>query len=142
MQPPSPAARALVATAAALALADASIVALALPPILAEMHTSVTGVAAIGGVSAPVLRAAILPAERLVRRFGPSPVGALGLSVFAAGSVACALAGSLTPLLVSRAVQAAGAAAGLLAAFDILDAGASSHGRRLWLGAALAGTAA
>ncbi len=142
MEPPSRAVRALVATAAALALADASIVALALPPILAEMHTTVTGVAAIVGVYAFVLAAAILPAERLVRRFGPSAAGAGGLFVFAAASVGCAVAGSLGPLLAFRAVQAAGAAAGLIAAFDILDAGASAHGRRLWLGAALAGTAA
>jgi MFS family permease len=141
MDSPSRAARALVATAAALALADASIVALALPPILAQMHTTVTGVAAIVGVYALVLAAAILPAERLVRRFGPSRTGAAGLALFAAASVACALANSLTPLLVFRALQAAGGAAALLAAFDILDAGASAHGRRLWLGAALAGTA-
>ncbi len=142
MEQPSPAARALVATAAALALADASIVALALPPILAEMHTTVSGVAAIVGVYAFVLAVAILPAERLVRRFGPSAAGAMGLLVFAAASVGCAVAGSLGPLLLFRAIQAAGAAAGLIAAFDILDAGASPHGRRLWLGAALAGTAA
>jgi len=139
---PSRAARALVATAAALALADASIVALALPPILAEMHTTVTGVAAIVGVYAFVLAVAILPGERLVRRYGPSAAGAVGLLVFAAASVGCAVAGSLGPLLVFRGIQAAGAAAGLIAAFDILDAGASAHGRRLWLGAALAGTAA
>ena len=142
METPSRVTRALVATAAALALADASIVALALPPILAEMHTTVSGVAAIVGVYAFVLAAAILPAERLVRRYGPSPAGAGGLLVFAAASVGCAVAGSLGPLLVFRAIQAAGAAAGLIAAFDILDAGSSSHGRRLWLGAALAGTAA
>ena len=42
--------RALVAVAAGLALADASIVALALPPILIEMDTTITGVAAIIGV--------------------------------------------------------------------------------------------
>ncbi len=142
MHTPSPAVRALVATAAALALADASIVALALPPILVEMHTTVTGVAAIVGVYALVLAIAILPAERLVRRFGPSLVGAVGLALFAAASVGCAIASALGPLLVFRAFQAAGGAAGLLAAFDILDAGASAHGRRLWLGAALAGTAA
>jgi MFS family permease len=142
MRSPSTAARALVAIAAALALADASIVALALPPILAEMHTTVTGVAAIVGVYAFVLAVAILPAERLVRRYGPSAAGAVGLLVFAAASVGCAVAGSLGPLLVFRAIQAAGAAAGLIAAFDILDAGGSAHGRRLWLGAALAGTAA
>ncbi len=142
MQPPSPVTRALVATAAALGLADASIVALALPPILAEMHTTVTGVAAIVGVYALVLAVAIVPAERLVRRYGPSAAGAVGLLVFAAASVGCAVAGSMAPLLVFRGIQAAGAAAGLIAAFDILDAGSSSHGRRLWLGAALAGTAA
>src|SRR5262245_33028664 len=106
------------------------------------MHTTVTGVAAIVGVYAFVLAVAILPAERLVRRFGPSAAGAVGLLVFAAASVGCAVADSLGVLLVFRGVQAAGAAAGLIAAFDILDAGASAHGRRLWLGAALAGTAA
>jgi MFS family permease len=142
METPSRAARTLVATAAALVLADASIVALALPPILAEMHTTVTGVAAIVGVYAFVLAAAILPAERLVRRYGPSPAGAAGLALFATASVACAAAPSLAPLLVFRALQAIGGALGLLAAFDILDAGGSVHGRRLWLGAALAGTAA
>src|SRR5690349_12215734 len=120
MESASRAARVLVAAAAALALADASIVALALPPILAEMHTTVTGVAAIVGVYALVLAAAILPAERLVRMYGPSRVGAVGLAVFAAASVGCAAAPSLPPLLVFRGVQAAGGAAGLLAAFDIL----------------------
>jgi MFS family permease len=134
--------RPLVATAAALVLADASIVALALPPILAQMHTTVTGVAAVVGVYALVLAAAILPAERVVARYGPSRAGAAGLALFAAASIACAAASALTPLLVFRALQAAGGAVGLLAAFDILGAGASAHGRRLWLGAALAGTAA
>ena len=55
--------RALVAVAAGLALADASIVALALPPILVEMDTTITGVAAVVGVYALVLALAILPAR-------------------------------------------------------------------------------
>ena len=55
---------------------------------------------------------------------------------------AAALAGSLGVLLVFRALQAAGGAAALLAAFHVLDAGESRSGRRLWLGAALVGTAA
>src|SRR4051812_50108423 len=101
MQPPSPASRALVAIAAALALADASIVALALPPILAEMHTTVTGVAAIVGVYAFVLAAAILPAERLVRRDGPSAAGGGGVVGFAAGAGGGGGAGALrAPALV------------------------------------------
>jgi MFS family permease len=127
--------RALVAIAAALALADASIVALALPPLLVEFDTTITGVAAVVGVYALVLAAAILPA----RRMRPGPIG---LFVFAAASVGCAVAPSLWVLLVFRALQAAGAAHALLTAYAVLDAGESRSGRRLWLAAALVGTAA
>jgi MFS family permease len=134
--------RVLVAAVAGLALADASIVALALPPILVEMDTTITGVAAIVGVYALVLAAAILPAGAAVRRYGPGRAGAAGFALFAAASLACAAAPALAPLLAFRALQAAGGAVGLLAAFDVLGAGTSAHGRRLWLGAALAGTAA
>ena len=45
-------------------------------------------------------------------------------------------------LLGFRALQAVGGAAALIAAFSVLDAGESRSGRRLWLGAALVGTAA
>ena len=127
--------RALVAIAAALALADASIVALALPPILVEFETTISGVAAIVGVYALVLALAILPARSL--RPGPA-----GLFVFAAASVGCAVASSLWMLLIFRALQAGGAAAALLTAFVVLEAGETRAGRRLWLAAALVGTAA
>jgi hypothetical protein len=131
--------RAAVAAAAALALADASIVALALPPLLVELHTTISGVAAIVGVYALVLAVGLVVAERLPPRPG---VVAGALVVFAAGSALCAAAGSLGALLAFRAVQGAGAAVALPGAFVALDAGASAAGRRLWLGAALAGTAA
>src|SRR3954471_24466655 len=130
--------RALVAVAAGLVLADASIVALALPPILVEMDTTITGVAAIVGVYALVLALGILPAARL--RAGRA--GVWGLGLFAVASLGCGLAGSLGVLLAFRVLQAAGGAAALLAAFVVLDAGESRAGRRLWIGAALAGTAA
>src|SRR4051812_50228302 len=115
MQPPSPASRALVAIAAALALADASIVALALPPILAEMHTTVTGVAAIVGVYAFVLAAAILPAERLVRRYGPSAAGGGGLLGFAGAAGGGAGAGSPGALVGFWGVPGGGGGAGPVA---------------------------
>ena len=54
-----------LAAVAFLALADTAIVALALPPILLELDTDVAGVAAVLGVYAVVLAAALLPAERL-----------------------------------------------------------------------------
>ncbi len=134
----------LVAVAAGLALADSSIVALALPPILAELRTTVTGVAAVIGVYTAVLALGILPAAWLARRLGPAHVGAAGLLLFAAASIGCAAADSLEALLAWRALQAAGGAAGLLAAFDLMDAGGedASLGRRLWIAAAVFGSAA
>ena len=130
--------RALVAIAAALALADASIVALALPPILVEMDTTITGVAAVVGVYALVLALGILPAARLDAR----RAGFWGLRAVRGRLAGLRAGGSLGVLLVFRALQAAGGAAALLAAFQVLDAGESRTGRRLWLGAALVGTAA
>jgi len=134
----------LVAVAAGLALADSSIVALALPPILTDLGTTIEGVAAVIGVYTLVLALGILPAAALGRRFGPGHVGALGMLVFAAASIGCGLANDLTVLLIFRALQAAGGAAGLLAAFDLMDAGGhdASLGRRLWIAAAVFGSAA
>ena len=133
----------LVAAAAGLALADSSVVALALPPILHELHTTVEGVAAVIGVYTLVLAVAIVPAAWLARRFGPGHAGAIGLLVFAAASLGCAAANDLTTLLVLRGAQAAGGAAGLLAAFDLIEGGApGTRGRRLWIAAAVFGSAA
>src|SRR5829696_9806416 len=96
--------RALVAVAAGLALADASIVALALPPILSELDTTITGVAAVIGVYALVLALSIWPAARV--RVGP-----WGFVLFGLASLGCGIAGSLEVLLVFRAIQAVGGAA-------------------------------
>src|SRR5258705_13823990 len=109
--------RALVAVAAGLVLADASIVALALPPILVEMNTTITGVAAIVGIYALVLALGILPAARL----RPERAGVWGLCLFAAAALGCGLADSLGVLLAFRVLQAAGGAPALLPAFHGLD---------------------
>src|SRR5437764_227124 len=115
--------RAAVAAAAALALADASIVALALPPLLVELHTTISGVAAIVGVYALVLAVGLVVAERLP----PRPAVVAGaLLVFAAGSALCAAVSTLPALLAFRAVQGAGAAVALPGAFVALDAGVSA----------------
>jgi MFS family permease len=128
--------RALIAAAAGLALADAAIVTLALPPILLELETTVEGVAAVIAVYTGVLALALPVAAALHARW-PGPAGAL---LIAAASAGCASAGSLELLLVMRALQALGGAALLAASFDALDGGGA--GRRLWLGAAVAGMAA
>jgi MFS family permease len=129
----------LLAVAAGLALADASIVTLALPELLFDLKTTVEGVAAVIGVYTVVLAAALLPAERLMRRLGPARLGAAGLLVFGGASLVAGLSGTLTVLLLARAVQAAGGAAGLVAVFTLLvhREGAQRSARGLWLGAAV-----
>lgn len=135
--------RLVVAGAAALALADASIVTLALPRLLTELDASVEGVAAVIGVYTVVVALALLPAEALRARLGSRPLGVASLGLFAAACVACAAAPSLEALLALRAVQALGAAGALVCAFDLLGAGEpGSPGRRLWSTAAIAGVAA
>jgi MFS family permease len=124
--------RALIASASGLVLADAAIVTLALPPLLLELDTTVEGVAAVIAVYTAVLALA-LP-------FSARVPGAAGALLFAAASIGCASAGSLELLLAMRALQALGGAALLSSAFDALDGGGA--GRRLWFGAAVAGTAA
>jgi predicted MFS family arabinose efflux permease len=129
----------LLAVAAGLALADASVVTLALPQLLRELHTSVEGVASVLGVYTVVLALALLPAERLQRTVGAPRMAAGGMGLFAAASLVCGASSSLGPLLAGRAVQAAGGAAALVAAFALLEPGgaAGERGRRLWLGAAV-----
>ena len=128
--------RALIAVASGLVLADAAVVTLALPPILLDLDTTVEGVAAVIAVYTAVLALALPISAALHGR----STGAAGALLFAAASIGCASADSLELLLVMRALQALGGAALLTAAFDALEGGAA--GRRVWIGAAVAGTAA
>ena len=123
-----------------LALADASVVTLALPELIVELDTTVEGVAAVLGVYTLVLATALIPAERLRRLVGSTRLGVWGFIVFAAAGAGCGLVDSLTSLLVLRGAQALGAAAGLMAGFAFLTA--DERGReRLWTAAAVLGAA-
>jgi predicted MFS family arabinose efflux permease len=141
----------LLAVAAGLALADASVVTLALPELLVDLDTTVEGVAAVIGVYTVALALTLIPAERLARMHGAPQVGAAGFVLFALASVVCAAAGSLPVLLVARALQACGGAAALVATFTLLadpdeseggaeraaEGGHAPSARNLWLGAAV-----
>src|SRR5205085_2700849 len=131
---------AVVAVAAGLALADASIVTLALPEILRELDTTIEGVAAVIGLYTLVIAAALLPLERAASRTSVRAVGASGFVLLAVASAVCAAADSMPVLLVARAAQALGGAAGLATAFELLGGG-RGRGRDLWLGAAVFATA-
>lgn len=130
----------LLAVAAGLALADASIVTLALPELLTDLHTTVEGVAAVIGVYTLVLCVTLIPAWHIAQRVGYRQVGIAGFLVFALASALCARADSLTLLLIGRGLQAVGGAAGLVAAFALLHTGEQPQ-RRLWLVAAVLSTA-
>jgi MFS family permease len=133
--------RIFIALAAGIALADASIVTLGLPSILVELNATVEGVALVLGVYTAVLAVALLPAARLCRRYGDAHVGAAGLALFFAASLGCGASDSLGLLLVLRGVQALGGAAGLVACFELLDAGRPGTGRRMWVAASVFGIA-
>jgi predicted MFS family arabinose efflux permease len=134
-----------LAGVAFLALADTAIVALALPPILTEFDTGVAGVAAVLGVYAVVLGAALLPAEWLGRQWGIRALGLLGVALFGIGSLVCGLAEGIELLLVARAVQALGGALLLVTTHAILVGDrrrATGQTLTLWRQAALLGMAA
>jgi MFS family permease len=133
--------RIFIALAAGVALADASIVTLGLPSILVDLNATVEGVALVLGVYTAVLALALLPAAWLCRRFGDAHVGAAGLALFCAASLGCGASDSLGVLLALRGVQAIGGAAGLVAAFELLDAGRPGTGRRMWVAASVFGIA-
>jgi MFS family permease len=133
--------RAFIAIAAGIALADASIVTLGLPSILVELDATVEGVALVLGVYTAVLAVALLPATWLCRRFGDARVGAAGFGLFLAASLGCGASNALGLLLVLRGVQALGGAAGLVAAFALLDGGRPGPGRRMWVAASVFGIA-
>src|SRR5688500_11511915 len=133
--------RVALAVAAGLALADSSIVTLGLPSILIELDATVEGVALVLGVYSAVLAIAVLPAAGLARRIGNERLGAAGIGLFIAASLACGLSDSLGLLLFLRGIQAIGGAATLVAVFGLLDGGAPGGGRRLWVAASVFGVA-
>jgi predicted MFS family arabinose efflux permease len=130
----------ILAIVAGLALADASIVTLALPDILDDLNTTVEGVAAVIGVYTLVLAVALVPLERAASTYSVRAIGGGGFALFALAGAACAGADDLTGLLIARCAQALGGAAGLAVVFELLGGG-EGRGRRLWLGAAVFATA-
>jgi MFS transporter len=126
----------VLAVGAGLALADASIVTLALPEILGDLNTTVEGVAAVIGLYTLVAALVLIPLERLASRVSVRLVGAAGYLLLAVASVVCAEASTLPVLLVARGAQAIGGAAALVTAFELLG-GHSGRGRTLWIAAAV-----
>src|SRR5690349_13584556 len=84
-----------LAVAVGLVLADGSVVVLALPEIYRDFDVSVTGVTWVLVAFNLVLALAAVPAALTARRLGPARATAVGLTVFAGGSLACGLSPNL-----------------------------------------------
>ena len=82
-----PALRLLIAAGVALALADASIVTLALPPMLDDLDTTVEGVAAVIGVYTLVLARALPSPRGCAAWAGDRVLGVAGFGAFALAGV-------------------------------------------------------
>ncbi|APA96069.1 DHA2 family efflux MFS transporter permease subunit [Nocardia seriolae] len=91
-------------------LLDMTIVAVANPAIMRSLDADINKV--IWATSAYLLTYAVplLVTGRLGDRFGPKNIYLLGLAVFTAASLWCALSGSIEMLIAARAVQGLGAA--------------------------------
>src|SRR6201998_978138 len=100
---------------------DANIVSVSLPAIARSLGASFAGIEWV--VTAYMLSFAslLLPAGALADRFGRKRLLILGLSVFPFASFLCGSAPTLTVLIISRALQGAGAAMQLSAALATLS---------------------
>jgi MFS family permease len=133
--------RTLLLLAVATALADSSVVTLALPDILRRFDVEIGEVARVLTSYNAILAVGAVPAAYLARR-RPRPVAAAGIVVFGVSSAACGLAGSFDVLLAARCIQAVGGAALVCAALELL-AGREGDAKaaRAWAAAGVAGAA-
>ncbi len=133
---------ALLALGVGLALADSSIVTLALPEILGDFDVAITSVAWVLTSFNLVLAVVAVPAAYASRR-RPREAFAVGVVVFAGASLACGLAPSFDVLVAARCVQAVGAAFVIAAALDLLSQveGGDAAALRTWVAAGVLGAA-
>ena len=134
--------RALLALGVGLALADSSIVTLALPEILGEFDVAITTVAWVLTSFNLVLAVVVVPASYVARR-RPREAFVAGSAVFAAASLGCGIAPSFDVLVGARCVQAVGAALVVTAALDLLAEVLDGDERalRTWIAASILGAA-
>ena len=93
-----------------MAFIDSTVINVALPVMQRELHASVRDAQWIVDAYLLVLSSLILAGGALGDRLGRVRVYGVGVAVFAASSLWCAMAASTMQLIVARAIQGAGAA--------------------------------
>jgi len=94
-----------------MAILDGSVANTALPTIANELHTSATASIWVVNAFSLAVTMSLLTFASLGDSVGYSRMYTIGLAVFTAGSLACALSHSLPMLIASRALQGVGSAA-------------------------------
>jgi MFS family permease len=116
-----------------IALADSSVVTLALPRILADYDVGIGTLSWVLTSYNLALALAAVPAAFLARR-RPAGVFGVGIVLFASASLACAFAPSIGVLIGARAVQGLAGAAVVCASLDLLSqaTGGDAPAARVW----------
>ena len=112
----------LVCTAAFMLLLDITVVSVALPSIQREFRASLPDLQWVSAAYALVLAVLLLPAATLGDRVGRRRLFLVGLIIFSAGSLACALAPTVVALELFRALQGVGGAVLFATATPLLRA--------------------
>jgi len=99
-----------VALGIGISVLDASVANIALPAIAGQFHANPAAAVWVVNAYQLAVVVALLPLASLGERVGYRRVYLVGLGVFTAGSLACALSHSLAALVVGRAVQGFGGA--------------------------------
>lgn len=127
-----------------LTFLDTTIVAVALASIQSTLHAGVAQLQWVVGGYALVFAALMLAFGKIGDRFGRRKILVVGMGVFVAGSIVCAVAINPTMLIAGRAVMGLGAAAsepGTLSMMRQLYPEESRRARALGVWAAVAGLA-
>lgn len=90
---------------------DGTIVGVALPNIIHDLHLSLTDAEWVTSLYAVIIGALLLLSGSLSDRLGRRNLFAVGLVVFSIGSIFAGFSSSAGPMLVGRSIQAIGAAA-------------------------------
>src|ERR1700743_2285773 len=98
----------VVCAATFMLLLDITIVVVALPDIQRALKTSFSDVQWVIDAYSLTLAALLLTAGSLADRYGRRKLFVIGLVIFTAGSLLCAVATSPLMLIVSRALQGVG----------------------------------
>jgi EmrB/QacA subfamily drug resistance transporter len=130
---------AIVCLAALIINVDNTILNVALPTLVRDLHATSSQLQWIVDSYAVVFAGLLLVGGTLADRFGRKRFFLIGLTVFAMGSIGAALSGSVTMLIAFRALMGAGAALTIPASLAIIndtfrDPGERARAIGVWAG--------